>query len=244
MQKQEYRRIEQLEEIHFWYRAMETSVLDYLNRRRFSGAKILDAGCGNGGLSRKLQPFGIVTALDINDTAIRLAKEKGLKKVIKASVERLPFADESFDIVLSLDVLYHKKVKDDEKALREAKRVLKTGGLLILRLPAFEILRGHHDVIVETRHRYVIGEVRKKVINAGFEIEKISYANFLLSIPLLLKRNLERILKSDSDASDTVELPGFLNEFFFNYLAAENKLLNYFNYPFGSSIICYAVKKS
>src|SRR5262249_40616432 len=74
--------------------------------------------------------------------------------VVRGDVGRLPFADAAFDAVLSLDVLYHIAAPGDLAALREIARVLKPGGHAVLNLPAYEFLRGRHDLAIHTRQRY------------------------------------------------------------------------------------------
>lgn len=238
----EYNKIEELEEVHFWYSAMEKYILDVLENTIKKKVKILDAGCGTGGLSQKMMKFGYVAAIDISPVALEFAKKKKISRVFKGSVESIPFKENSFDIVVCLDVLYHRKVKDDIKAFNEFYRILKPNGILILRLPAFELLRGAHDRVVETRHRYTLLEVRSKILNTGFQIKKISYANMVLSIPLFVKRFVERMQKKKIKVSDTYLLNQVLNNILKAYLLSENKLLLKFNFPFGSSVIAIAKK--
>lgn len=241
MHIEEYQRIYELEMNHFWYRAMEQHVLRIVaavHRRR--GA-ILDAGCGTGRIAQQLRRFGPVTAVDTNDTARSYAKKRPGIRVMNTSVCDLHFPDESFDLVVCLDVLYHRGVPDDRIALREFFRVLSAGGLLLLRLPAFELLRGAHDVTVETRHRYTTAEVREKVQEAGFVTERLTYANMLLGIPILFKRMIERIA-AHRPSSDTFALPHRINRLFYTILSAENRLLSHISLPFGSSVVCVCRK--
>lgn len=245
MQNSEYKRIEEIENFHFWYKAMEESVLQMIKTKFLPGKKlqILDAGCGTGGFSEKLSQFGRVWAIDINPLAVKYSKEKNIMQVNQGSIEKLPFRFNKFDIITCLDVLYHRQIKDDLKALKELHRVLKPGGILILRLPAFEFLRGAHDVIVETRHRYQAAEVKLKLLGAGFIVEKITYANMILCLPLFLKRSLERLLHTKAK-SDISPLPVILNGLFYIILSFENRLLKYVNLPFGSSVVAVGRKIS
>ena len=233
-----------MENIHFWYRAMEGLVINLIHKYKSPGKiKILDAGCGTGGMAKKLKKFGNVTAIDINPVALEYAKKKKLDKLIRATVERLPFSGNQFDIIVCLDVLYHQKVKSDFSALKELYRVLKPGGLFILRLPAFEALRGSHDIVVHTRRRYTIKEVGIKMNSSGFKIIKLTYANMFLSVPLFIKRSYESLWQKQTFTSDTALLPDFINKIFYLILTIENKMLNYISFPFGSSVICIGMKE-
>ena len=243
MYSSEYQRIEKLENSHFWYRAMDEMILNLAGHLADGKGNILDAGCGTGGLSTKLMRYGKVTGIDINPVALKYAKEKKLNRLLKASVEKLPFPDNYFHLAVCLDVLYHRKVKNDIGTLCELNRVIKPGGKLILRLPAFEWLRGAHDKVVQTKHRFTAEEVEIQMKKAGFRIIKLTYANMILSVPLFVKRFYERIRRKRIFSSDTVIPNYLLNEFLYQILSKENQLLRYINLPFGSSVISVGSKK-
>ena len=88
-------------------------------------------------------------------------------------------------------MLYHLNVGDDSAALEEIHRVLRPGGVALIRLPAFDWIRGAHDEVVHTRHRYTRDELSAKLEDAGFRLEHATYANFLLFPLAPAKRYLE-----------------------------------------------------
>ncbi|MCU0489460.1 MAG: class I SAM-dependent methyltransferase [Anaerolineales bacterium] len=242
MDSSEYFQIDAVEETHFWYQAMEQLALEMIREAApKNGLKALDIGCGPGGMTRKLGDLGQVTGLDIHPTAHQISRLK-VEQLIMADVCWLPLSKEQFDLVTVFDVLYNQAVVDDRKAMGEIWRILRPGGLLYLREPALESLRGEHDLIVKTRQRYSVKNLRQKLAEAGFDILKISYANMLLAIPIYVKRGFQRRLKHKQAVSDTASLPGALNRLFFLILSTENKLLRKHNLPFGSSVVCLARK--
>jgi len=96
----------------------------------------------------------------------------------------LPFPSSSFDLLTSFDVLYEDAVKDDVPVVREFLRVLVRGGRVLLRLPAYDWLRGQHDRIISTARRYIKPQVKSMLQAGGFEVEHISYANtFYFPLP-------------------------------------------------------------
>src|SRR4051794_37476358 len=139
---------------HWWYAGMRRVALAVLDQALAgqSDLRLLDAGCGTGGTTVELQRFGDVTGIDLAWEALLPAQARDLPSLTRASVERLPFADASFDVVTSFEVLYHLGVASDVSALTELRRVLKPRGLFLLRLPAHDWLRGEHDRLVHTRH--------------------------------------------------------------------------------------------
>lgn len=96
--------------------------------------KILDVGCNYGEIENYLSRENQVTAIDIDETALKIGK-KTFKNVtfIKASATNLPFRDKSFDFIICLAVLEH--IKNDTLALKEMSRVLKDKGEIILAVP-------------------------------------------------------------------------------------------------------------
>jgi ubiquinone/menaquinone biosynthesis C-methylase UbiE len=96
------------------------------------GKRVLDIGCGEGYVSSVLVGDNEVFGLEIAEPAIEEAKKKGIKAV-PSNLEDIPFPDRNFDVVLALDILEH--LFDPVFVLREANRVLKDEGMLIISVP-------------------------------------------------------------------------------------------------------------
>jgi len=94
--------------------------------------KILDAGCGEGRFSKYFIENGYnITSMDFSEEYLKVAKKNiGKGKFILGSVTNLPFKDNSFNYIFSVDVFQH--VPDLEKAIKECHRVLKKDGVLII----------------------------------------------------------------------------------------------------------------
>jgi len=194
MEREQYAIMALREERHWWYAGMRRvalAVLEHaLDGRR--GVRILDAGCGTGGTTVELRRFGDVVGVDLAWEALEPAHGRGLHALARASIEQLPFGNATFDVATSFEVVYHLGVGSDVSALIEIRRVLKPGGLFVLRVPAHDWLRGEHDRLVHTRHRYSRAEVLTKLGQAGFVIDRLTWANSLLFPPAVAKRLLER----------------------------------------------------
>lgn len=242
MKKEEYKRIFESEENHWWYlgmRKISEVLLD--SATKSSSLKILDAGCGTGGIMIFLKKFGDVSGIDISPEALKYCQKRGLKQIKKSSIEKIPFNDENFDLVTSFDVLYHQWVKDDLLVLKEFYRVLKPGGYLLLRVPACNWLRGKHDEVIKTRHRYTKNELVQKLRLSGFKILRSTYANTILFPIAVLKRSSERFLP-ESKTSDIKPLPKMINNLLFRILYLEAIIIARFSLPFGLSLIVFAQK--
>jgi SAM-dependent methyltransferase len=195
MEREQYEIMARREDGHWWYVGMRRAALALLRPVLVgrSNLTLLDAGCGTGGTTIQLREFGRVMGVDLAWDALGPAAARGLTgDLARASIEQLPFADATFDAVTSFEVIYHLGVGDDERALAELRRVLKPSGILLLRLPAHDWLRGTHDRQVHTRHRYSRDEVRRKLARSGFTPERLSWANTALFVPAVAKRLLER----------------------------------------------------
>ena len=248
MRPDEYAAMFRVEDWHWWYVGMRR-VADALLRDRFNGRagrlEILDAGCGTGGNAAHLQAYGRVTGIDVAAEAVCLARRRPGLVLARGSVERLPFRDGAFDLVVSNDVLCHLQVADDAGAAAELARVLRPGGVLYLQLPAFERLRSHHDIAVHNRHRYTGEELRHLLAGAGLRVERVTYANTLL-FPAAVAWRLAR--KSESpgevDGSDVRPVPPLLNTVLRGALSLEAALVRVRDLPFGLSVIGVAEKVS
>src|ERR1700687_1528372 len=147
MEREQYAIMALREERHWWYAGMRRVALAVLGHaldgRR--GLRILDAGCGTGGTTVELRQFGEVVGIDLAWAALEPARARGLSGRARATNEQLPFGAAAFDVATSFEVIYHLGVGSDMCALREIRRVLKPGGLFMLRVPAHNWLRGEHD---------------------------------------------------------------------------------------------------
>lgn len=106
--------------------------------------KIIDVGCGDGGLFDLVSKDSIYAGVDISPTQIAEFKKslhlnlKNKPKLVRADIMSLPFGDNSFDVAIACDVLEH--VIDPTKAIREIKRVVKKEGFIIFGVPNEELL--------------------------------------------------------------------------------------------------------
>jgi SAM-dependent methyltransferase len=178
-----YRRIHRFEDEHFWYRGMRritAAVLaDELAR---PGLRVLDAGCGTGGFLRWLVDRASVTraaGVDLAGDAIELARERVPEAELEvASLAAIPFTDGSFDLVVTNDVLQHVPEDEVERSLAELARVLVPGGTLLVHTNGSRRLRRERD----DWRAYDTPSLGSALGTAGFRVERITYANTLLSL--------------------------------------------------------------
>jgi hypothetical protein len=120
-------------------------------------------------------------------------------------------------------------------------RVLAPGGRVFIREPAYNWMRGGHDVAVGTRHRYTRIELRRLLSSQGFTLKRITYMNTLLFWAAVPHRLLSRI--KGTEASDVKSVPRLLNQALTAVLGIEARLLRLMSFPFGLSIAALAEKK-
>lgn len=204
--------------------------------------KILDAGCCSGLMMESLSEFGKVYGLDISEQAIGYCRTKGLREVCRAGILEMPFMDETFDLITAFDVIEH--VEDDVSALREARRIIKKGGYLILSVPAYKFMWNSDDDLVQHKRRYTGASLTKKLVSVGFTVERFSYFyTVLFPINLIINtvRKIFGIKKIVPDAGIKV-LPKFLNESLLNILRLESIIIKNHKLPFGLFILVAAKK--
>lgn len=247
MEAYEYEIMAAVEHDHWWYRGMRALAVAWLDQAYGSRGDltILDAGCGTGGNADFLRRYGAVVGLDLAPLALRLAQRRVPGRLQRGSVLALPYRDESFDLVTSFDVLYHRAVIDETAALRESWRVLKPGGRVLLRLPAYQWLSSRHDRSVHGRQRYTARETRGLLDRTGFVIERLSYINSLL-LPLpVAHRLLERLTpRATTHGSDLRPPPPLINRWLGAVLLLEAAWLRRGgSFPAGLSVMALGQKR-
>ena len=234
-----------VEDRYWWYQALRQHAATSLQpvSPHFS---LLDAGCGTGGMLdvvRKDFPDADLTGIDASSHAIELVAARNLNATLRpANVHDLPFAENSFDFVLSLDVLSHTGV-DDSLATHEMHRVLRPGGRLLLNLAAFDFLKGAHDCAVDVDRRYTRPQVRALLAGANFQIERLTYWNATFTLPIALLRWLSRRRpQGNAPRSDFKSLPAPLNALLKSVAALELSASRHVSLPFGTSLFAVARK--
>lgn len=146
------------------------------------GDKILDIGVGLGRLLSKIDKDVRKYGVDISLSYLKEAKKKGIE-VIKSKIEELPYLDDTFDVIITTDVLEH--VFDLNLCVRQIKRVLKPGGLVLVRVPNEEDLAVYLEyeeykyVHIRNFDKSSLGLLFKKVFE--FEIVSTELFGFIRS---------------------------------------------------------------
>ena len=235
------------EATHFWFRGFRSYVAPVL--REIAGSRrdlrIIDCGCGTGyNLTHLLQPYGRPFGFDLAPSALSRARGTG-RPVVRASIGRIPFASNTFDLATSFDVL--QSVPDDRAALREIARVVKPGGHVLLNTAAFEWLRGDHsDVWVEV-HRYTPAQAAAVVSAAGLQVVRTRLL-FASLVPMILAvRSAQRLLRTVRDPQGDADMavPARpINAALSWMVRGEAALARHVPLPIGSSLLIVARKAS
>ena len=241
MNLEEYEKMFQAETSYFWFRAKQELVKKLISKISLPPEpEILDLGAGTGINLKNLSSLGFAVGVDYSLSAIEFCQRRGLKNLVLAKAEELPFKKASFDLITCLDLLEH--LEDDEGFLRECQRILKPGGFLLISTPAYQWLFSSHDIALGHKRRYSKKELKNKLEQAGFKIEILAHffgAVFPFLLPLRLFQKFTR-----SRQTIPYQLPEFLNQFLFYLCRAESYLFPTFSLPLGTSLIALARVKT
>ncbi len=152
--------------------------------------RILDVGCGDGVITKRLrQQFAHASLTGIDADEVRLARARTQcpgAAFESGDVTALPYPDEAFDVVLCHHVVEH--VEDDQAVLRECRRVLRPGGLLLLGIPQEDgaigrwLRRLHRRLYAEGEHVhfYTIRSMTELLGRYGFTGIRVAKFGFLV----------------------------------------------------------------
>lgn len=212
-------------------------------------AQVLEVGCGSGATVRALRrlfPGAHVTGLDLHPLALahaaaqeRAGDGSALPALVRGNLLHLPIAGESLDLLLALDSFDQSGVAL-EVALAEARRVLKPGGLLLLRVSAHAWLQGAHDIAFNTGRRYSRDEIKTALRSTGYEPLHLSYANSLLAPPVIAMRLAQSRL--GGGGGDSLYASPLANEVVRLALTLEAAWMRRASLPFGLSLLVVAQK--
>src|SRR6266508_160284 len=241
MEVEEYARIAAAEDDHWWYRNTRALMAEMLGPWLGSGLRILDAGCGPGGNGAWLASHGRVIGIDLAREALEFVRERRPTTApVLASAERMPFADDVFDVAVAVTVLY--TVRDDVAALGELARVVRPRGAVLLFEPAFRLLRRAHDATVHGLRRYRRDDLAGLAGRAGFRVRRTTYAYSFLAPPAAALAVLERRKAGQGEDTGSDVERRALDRVFAPLAEAERRWLARHTLPFGTSVVVVATR--
>lgn len=242
---EEYEKMFRLEGQLWWYRILhervETALRHQFGTRR--DIRILDVGCGTGGLLSFLRGCGYVDlrGLDGSVDAVAFCQQRDLPVTFMNLNELAHFEPEArYDGIICNDVFCYFNDADLARLVENLAPRLKSTGILISNNNAFTIFRGEHDVAVGSMRRFVRSDFERFLAPTQLRIRTATYWSLVLSPLILLMRQWQnwqlrsgRRKHEDAD-SDVYMPPVWLNELLYRIVRTEQKLLP--RTPFGSSL--------
>lgn len=245
MELQRYDILYKNEADFWWFKGrrilLERILKDLPNK---SSLKILDTGSCTGYNLHLLNKYGKAYGVDVEKKAVEYCKKRGFERMsLLKNGMKLPFKDNSFDVITCLDVLEH--IKEDENYLKELNRVLKPKGKLIIFVPAIQLLWSQLDVKSYHQRRYTISELNKKAKKTKFLINEIKYFNYILFWPMLPFRLIQKLpfFKKNEFGSDLIVNNKLINQLLYFIFAFDIWSTKWFSPPIGVSIFLVAEKR-
>jgi SAM-dependent methyltransferase len=225
MNPAEFGNIARAEDDLWWYRGQRDILTELIDRWFAFKAidDVLEAGCGTGHTAKFLvDRYGWrVTALDLSAIGLDHARHRGLLRLVQSDITQLPFRSGVFDALISLDVVAHLDSSSSMLAFREFSRIVRPGGLLVLRTAALECLRSRHSEYILERQRFTRSRLISQIEQAGCRVLYASYLNALLSPVAWLKFRIWEPLLSTPPASGVGPTAAWLNNLLSLPLAIE-----------------------
>lgn len=208
MDKAYYKEYYRSEREHWFFRgradiimAHVQSLVDQIKIEEDRPLKILNIGVATGRTSELLNTYGEVKSVEFDEDCFNFTKEN-VKDIDleRGSILDLAYEDSTYDLVCAFDVIEH--VEDDQLAVIEMKRVCKSGGQVVLTVPAFMSLWSKHDEVNHHFRRYRVSEI-KRLFKENEKIGLATYFNFWLFPVAFIFRKLNNLLSLSEKGEDT-----------------------------------------
>ena len=242
MESYEYRKMFDLEDRLWWYRGLRLHLQQAFRRARLpADALVLDAGCGTGAnLALLGRSFSRAVGCDLSEAGVRLAGSRGLKRVLVADVNHLPFRTGAFDGVLCSDVMECAEV-EPRAAAAELARVTRRGGRIIVSASAYEFLRSEHDIAVHSARRFSRRGFREALSVEGVRVTGVRHLFAFFFLPIVAFRVVKRTVRDPgrvaTPQSDLFLPPRPVNALLSAMARLEAALGRVWRFPFGTTLL-------
>ncbi|MDO8638520.1 MAG: class I SAM-dependent methyltransferase [Candidatus Daviesbacteria bacterium] len=183
--------------------------LELLKKQNIKNKVIVDIGSSFGWLEKEIineKPRRII-GIEPNEDAVAFAKKNVKAEFVVGDALNIPLKDSCADIVILFDVLEHVPVNTEEKALKEAYRILKDRGILLLSTPNDNLFSNTLDPAWYFGHRHYSSDLIKSFLKqAGYELEGIKVrGNIISCLYLVWFYLLKSVMKIKSPSNDFIE---------------------------------------
>lgn len=234
---------DRLEDRHWWFEGRRRVIREVMRRHLLPRARrrLLDVGCGTGGMFPLLAEFGEIDGAEASPDALARARRKFPDRRIESCDLPSKLPEGTWDVVTAFDVIEHLDQPID--SLRSMRQRLPFDGQVVVTVPAFQFLWSHHDVVNHHRRRYSRMELVSQLSSAGLRVTFCSYFNTLLFPAVAAARLVEKVLpaglikRNDSDLEET-SAP--INRVLTSLFGSERLAVGRTQLPFGVSLIAVA----
>ncbi|PYX87749.1 MAG: hypothetical protein DMG67_18675 [Acidobacteria bacterium] len=247
MHPEEYRKLAARDQVHWFYRGKRAIALRWIQSYAKLHARdlLLDCGFGVGTWLVEMAGRCRVVGIDDHPDSIAIGSAQVMAKggaVLCAEVNRIPLADGTVAVVTLMDVLEH--LDEDIAALHEAVRVARSGGIILVIVPAFPSLWSDWDVSLHHRRRYERATLLAKLNQTNADILRCTFINSLAFPAIAAIRWLRNVLPSPGirqRAEDKVPFE-ILNRALYHAFV-QPALWPWFQPPFGVSLLAILRKR-
>ena len=232
-----------LEAKSFWFRSRNDLILWALRRHSPGLRSFLEIGCGTGyvlsGVAGEFPQATLLGSEIVADGLPIAAARVPSAALVQMDARDIPLRDE-VDAIGAFDVLEH--IVEDDDVLAQMHQALEPGGLLVISVPQHRWLWSPADVRAHHVRRYSARELRAKITDAGFDIERsTSFVSLLLPMMALSRLLMRR--RTEVDPIDEMRMPALLNTVLYRVMRLETALIRRgVDFPLGGSRLVVARK--
>lgn len=228
----------EIEDDSYWFQHRNEVIKKFIAKHHVQGT-FADIGGGNGFVTKALENHNNIEPILIEpaEQGCLNATKRGVKRVVKATMDELKSIDVKFNAIGLFDVIEH--IEKVEDFLKQAKHTLLPNGFVFITVPAYQKLWSAEDEDAGHYRRYNLKMAKTQMENAGLQLIDHSYFFSILPLPILIKRALKKkgvAKKEDYLLPDSILGKGVKKSLNFEEKTlAKNKRI-----PFGSSLFLVA----